>query len=91
ATQLLGEQPVTIARSDLEAVAIIDDSKFSELRNALDLAYVSTQNEKEDWWMNTDIALREIEERSTSMGDVIEANGEFWIVAMTGFRQCTVI
>lgn len=89
---LLKEQPITIVRSDLEAVATMDDSEFSDVQDALDRAYALTNHKKSDWWDNEGIvSLREVEERSTSMGDVIEVNGEFWIVAMTGFYQCTVV
>jgi hypothetical protein len=86
------KQPVTILRSDLEAVAVMDDAEFTDVEEALDRAYGLTQNKKGDWWENEGItALRDIGERSTSVGDVIEANGEFWIMAMTGFYQCTVV
>jgi hypothetical protein len=90
-TALLKREPIAIAWTDLEAVARMDDSGFSNPQDALDRAYALTQSVNWDWAENEGItALNKTETRSTSMGDVIEIDGEFWVVAIIGFDQCII-
>jgi hypothetical protein len=88
---LLQEQPITFSRSDLTAVATLDDAEFADREEALSRAYALTQNKDKYWIEHQDIhSLCDAPTRSTSMGDVIEKDGIFWVVAMTSFYPCTV-
>ncbi len=43
---LLNAQPITIARADLQAVAMMDDSAFPDPQDALDRAYALTTSQR---------------------------------------------
>lgn len=83
-----GTTPV-ILKSDLIAVAEVQTGQ-----DVLDDAYALTQNGEWDWHQFPEVKSLTTppNNRSTSIGDVIETNdGEFFVVAPMGFEKCIVI
>lgn len=69
------------------AVANVDAGTRSGVE-ALDYAFERTNTIDQGWWLNNDVTLcASAPRRSTSTGDAIELNGEFWVVAPVGFEQ----
>lgn len=59
--------------------------------NSLDVAYERTNSIQGPWWDNEDVVAKFDGEgcRSTSVGDVVEVNGKFFIVDSFGFQPMT--
>ena len=66
-----------ITEQDLVAIVKGDD---------LDDAYRLTNHIDEEWWKNREVECVK-RSRSTSVGDFMEVNGEWFIVAPVGFDQ----
>ncbi|MBW4541663.1 MAG: hypothetical protein KME43_21325 [Myxacorys chilensis ATA2-1-KO14] len=93
-TAMFSNQVITIDRADLRPVAQMNESpkSLADVQNVLSYACARTQHDTRAWWEHPDITrLGDGEHRSTSVGDVIEINGKFWLVADIGFRECIVM
>lgn len=65
--------------SDYELVAYVEtDDK--------NLAYELTNHIHQEWWKNEGVRCMK-ETRSTSVGDVMEVNGELWRVEPLGYKK----
>jgi hypothetical protein len=90
---MFSSQVITLDRADLQPVAQIDESpeSLADIQNVLSYAYDRTQNGARLWWEHPDVTkLGDSEHRSTSIGDVIEIDDGFWLIADLGFRECSV-
>ena len=53
----------------------------------LDVAYRQTNHIDTAWYENADVVAYNRDARSTSVGDVLELNGERYVVAVAGFLK----
>lgn len=54
----------------------------------LGTAYGLTQTKEKDWYENSEVELLATEQqRSTSVGDVFEYKGKFWMISPFGFTE----
>jgi hypothetical protein len=65
-----------------ELVAAVDT-------DSVDVAFQQTNTIMHPWWENRDVAAFK-RARSTSVGDIVEVNGKFWMVCMTGWKEVQV-
>ena len=73
----------------------IDMSKYTKVAHvesdSLDKAYELTNNISSSWTENENVrSLKGSRVRSTSVGDVMELNGVFYIVASIGFSKINI-
>ena len=71
------EKAAKIKMSDLTEVARVDTDNLDE-------AFRLTNHIDSDWSTNEKVATI-AKSRSTSVGDILQFNGQFWIVANLGF------
>lgn len=90
---MFSNQVINLDRADLQPVAQMNESpkSLADVQNVLSYAYGCTQTVERLWWEHPDVTkLGDGGHRSTSVGDVIELDGKFWLVADIGFRECLV-
>ena len=74
------EVPTDIDMNDYELVAEVNT-------NNKDVAFDLTQNMDESWSLNQNVTTKSEDARSTSVGDVVVYNGEFFIVDTYGWKS----
>ncbi len=67
--------------SSYELVAEVDTDN-------LEVAFQQTNTIMHPWWENVDVAAFK-RARSTSVGDIVEIKGKFWMVCMAGWKEVT--
>jgi hypothetical protein len=87
-TFALNEGQIPIIHFDellLVAKLHLNDIEEDEI---LDTAYSLTQTREKDWYNNPKVELLVAgDQRSTSVGDVFEYNGKFWMISPLGFTE----
>lgn len=74
--------------SDLTDVRVTDLRFVAEVQtDDLEEAYRLTQNIDRPWSQNANVKAEHRENRSTSIGDVLQKGRDFWIVRMDGFYR----
>jgi len=68
-------------------VADVRVSKDEDTAWILGSGYALTQHIGGPWPENDDVTAVGTEHRSTDVGDVIEFDGRFWVVALVGFKE----
>lgn len=77
----------TIHLKELSLVAKLHLEGIEE-ENILDAAYQSTQTREKDWYKQPKVELLTAgAQRSTSVGDIFEYNGKFWMIFPLGFFE----
>lgn len=56
----------------------------------LEWAFMKTNHIDSRWWYNMDVNCFDFKARSTSIGDVMELNGKFYVVAKVGFNPIEI-
>ncbi|WP_193200696.1 hypothetical protein [Nostoc sp. MG11] len=81
-----GQIPVILFK-ELALVAKLH-LKDVEEEHILDAAYYSTQTREKDWYKHPKVELLAAgDQRSTSVGDVFELHGHYWMIAPLGFVE----
>lgn len=78
------DQPKEISTDLLTKVAEVDS-------NDLDTAFRDTNHIDKDWIENEGVTSLVSRPRSTSVGDVMEIDGKFFMVASCGFKEMKIV
>ena len=68
------------------AATLSAPDNFSTI-DALEYAFASTNHIEQVWWNNPGVIREGFSRRSTSVGDRVELNGEFWECVPVGWSK----